>query len=113
MNDQDKTKQQFVEELAELRRRVAELEGGESERKRAEAALQSSEERFHKIFEEGPIGVALVSLDFRIQHVNLHFCDMLGYSENEIIAIGLAGITHPDDLQRDSHLGSSLRRGGQ
>ena len=81
------------------------------DQKRAEAALRESEERFRKVFEEGPIGVVLVGTDGRIQHANRRFCEMLGYSESEIIALGLAGISHPDDWERDYPFVSRLWRG--
>ena len=104
MIDQDKSKQELIEELAEMRRRVAVLETTDTEHKQAEQASQESEERFRKVFEEGPIGILLVGTDGSIRHANQHFCEMLGYSENEIIALGLAGISHPDDGE-----GSPLR----
>jgi PAS domain S-box-containing protein len=82
-----------------------------NDRKRAERSLQESEERFRMAFEEGPIGVALLGLDAGIQHVNQRFCQMLGYSEDEIIALGISGITHPDDYAKDHALGMPLLRG--
>jgi PAS domain S-box-containing protein len=107
MMEQDKTREQLITENEELRRRVADID----EQKRTQAALQESEERFRKVFEEGPIGIVLVNTDGRIQHANQHFCEMLGYSENEIIALGLAGISHPGDWERDYPLVSRLWRG--
>jgi PAS domain S-box-containing protein len=82
-----------------------------TERKRAETALRDSEERFRKIFEDGPLGVTLVDLGARIQHVNRRLCETLGYSEQEIITLGIQGITHPDDWERYRSLGSRLRQG--
>ena len=111
MIDQDKSKQELIEELAEMRRRVEVLETADTDRKQAEAALQASEERFHTVFDEGPMGVALVGSDSQIQHVNRRFCEMLGYSEDEVIALGIIGITHPDDYESDYQLGMSLLRG--
>ena len=64
-------------------------------RKQAEEALRESEERFRKVFEEGPIGILLVGTDGSIRHVNRHFREMLGYSEDEIIALGLAASLIP------------------
>ena len=101
MIDQDKSKQELIEELAELRQRVTVRETADTDRKQAEQALRESEERFRKVFTEGPLGIMLVGTDGRIQHANQHFCDMLGYSEDEMIAVGLAGIAHPDDWERD------------
>ena len=46
MSDNRKTKAQLSEELAELRRRVAELKAGETERERVEEALRESENVF-------------------------------------------------------------------
>ena len=57
------------------------------------------------------MGILLVGTDGHIQHVNRRFREMLGYSENEIIALGLGGISHPDDWERDCPLFSRLWRG--
>ena len=111
MIDQDKSKPQLIEELAEMRRRVSLLETADTKGQQTEVTLRESEERFRKVFEEGPLGILLVGTDGRIQHANQHFCDMLGYSENEIIALGLAGITHPDDWERDHPFVSRLWHG--
>ena len=73
--------------------------------------LQESEERFRKVFEEGPLGVVLLGLDVRIQHCNRRFCEMLDYSEDEIIALGLVGISHPEDWEKDFQFGSQLLNG--
>ncbi len=69
-----------------------------SERKRAEEALRESEERFHQAFENAAIGMALVSLDGYWLQVNRSLCEMLGYSEQELLATTFQAVTHPDDL---------------
>lgn len=80
-------------------------------RKQAALALQESEERFRKVFDEGPVGVTLVGLDGGVRRCNQRFCEMLGYAETEIIALGMPGITHPADLETDHHLWVKLFRG--
>ncbi len=72
-----------------------------TERKQGEIALRESEERFRKVFEEGPLGVGIVGIDGRIQRANPRLCEMLGYSEQEIIKLGIQGITHSDDWEKD------------
>src|SRR5207249_2426620 len=48
------------------------------------AALESSEQNFRQIFEEAPIGMAVVGLDSRYARVNATLCNMVGYSEEEL-----------------------------
>ncbi|HEU5438474.1 MAG TPA: histidine kinase N-terminal 7TM domain-containing protein [Ktedonobacterales bacterium] len=66
-------------------------------RVRAEEALRASEERFRKLFEEAPIGMALLAPDGHMLQVNRTLREMLGYSESELTALTLAAIAHPDD----------------
>lgn len=72
-----------------------------TERKRAEEALRESEERFSGAFEFAPIGVALVSPEGRWLKVNRALCDLLGYSESELLARTFQEDTHPEDLAYD------------
>ena len=51
MKDKDKTKEQLIAELAELRQRIAESEALETKLKRAEEALRESKDRYRDIFE--------------------------------------------------------------
>jgi PAS domain S-box-containing protein len=72
-----------------------------TERKRGEEALRESEERFSGAFEHAPIGVALVAPDGRWLKVNRALCDLVGYSEAELLAHTFQDITHPEDLEVD------------
>jgi PAS domain S-box-containing protein len=60
-----------------------------------------NEEHFRCIFEEAPIGMALVGRDGRFLQVNQAFCDMVGYGERELIGHTILDLTHPDDVQKD------------
>lgn len=70
-------------------------------RKEAEITLQMSEERFRNAFDTAAIGMALVDLDGRWLEVNDALCNMLGYSESEILKLTFMDVTHPDDLDLD------------
>src|SRR4030095_399135 len=74
----------------------------------AEAALRESEERFRRVFEEGPLGLALVGRDYRFMKVNSALCEMVGYPEAELVQKTFAEITHPDDVQADGELAERL-----
>jgi PAS domain S-box-containing protein len=82
-----------------------------TERKQAEAKLRDSEERFRRVFEEGPLGLGLVGRDYRLLKVNGALCQMLGYSEDELLQKSFADITHPDDVRADVELVERLFRG--
>jgi diguanylate cyclase (GGDEF)-like protein/PAS domain S-box-containing protein len=49
MNDNRKTKEQLIQELKDLRRRIAEFEKAETERKQAEDSLRESEEKYRSL----------------------------------------------------------------
>ncbi len=82
-----------------------------SEQKRAEKVLLESEERFRLAFEDGPLGMALVGLDYRLLKVNKVFCQMLGYAEKELTALSFVDITHPEDVEKDVQLASRVFQG--
>jgi len=71
---------------------------------RAEAALKKSEERFKAIFNDAPMGIALVaSLTGKIHNVNPMFAKIAGRTIAEMANIDWMSITHPDDIQLDSY----------
>ncbi len=69
------------------------------EHKQSETKLRESEERFRTTYRDASIGMALISLDHRYIDGNPSFCDMLGYSKEELVGKFLKEITHPDDAQ--------------
>jgi len=82
-----------------------------TERKQAEDLLRESEERFRGAFETAAIGMAVVSLDGRWVKVNTSLCNIVGYSEQELLTITDQEITHPDDLEIDRAFVKSLLAG--
>jgi PAS domain S-box-containing protein len=67
-------------------------------RKEAEQALLAASERFRVAFENTPIGAALLAPDGRWFEVNPALCELLGYSEAELLRLTFADVTHPADL---------------
>jgi PAS domain S-box-containing protein len=70
-----------------------------SDRKRAEAALRESEERFRSAFDDAAIGMAIVSLTGQWLQVNQALCEIVGYCEAELTQMTFQEITHADDLE--------------
>jgi PAS domain S-box-containing protein len=69
-----------------------------TDRKRAESALGESEARYRRTFELAGSGVAHIGLDRRFVRVNRRMCEILGYSESELLQLTGRQISHPDDL---------------
>ncbi len=68
--------------------------------RRADTALRESETRFRRIFEGSPFGMTLSEGDDRrILQANPAFCQMLGYTPDELIGRSLIELTHPDETR--------------
>ena len=80
--------------------RTQELQNEVGVRTRAEEALRASEERFRLAIEEGPIGTALVDQQFQFTKANRALCEMLGYSEAELMTRTFLSVAHPEETQR-------------
>jgi PAS domain S-box-containing protein len=91
IHDQKLAEERLREMNATLEQRVAERT----------AALRESEERFRSAFEFASIGMALVSPEGRWLQVSRSLCELVGYSELELLATDFQSITHPDDLDTD------------
>ena len=72
-----------------------------TERRRAEAVLRESEERFRSAFDFAAIGMALVAPDGRFLKVNRALCEIVGRSETDLLRCAFQSITHPEDLAGD------------
>jgi two-component system cell cycle sensor histidine kinase/response regulator CckA len=71
------------------------------ERKNVERALREGEERFRGIFENSPVGIALVGLDAKLLAVNPRFCAIVGYPSADLIGKSFIDITYPPDIELD------------
>src|SRR5204863_112551 len=82
-------------------------------RKQAEEAAAQANELFRAAFENAPIGIALTltTPEDRWLQVNTAFCELVGYSEEELLGLTIADLTHPEDLERDVAESQSLLDG--
>ena len=70
------------------------------QRKRSEAALRASEERFRAIFHQAAVGAAQVDLDGEVTMVNDRYCEVFGYPRSELLGKRLVDKTHLDDIAK-------------
>src|SRR5579864_5230964 len=71
-------------------------------RRWAQRELEESEERFRFAMHFSSIGMALVAPDGRWLGTNPALCDIVGYSEGELLATNVQSITHPEDRGADA-----------
>lgn len=75
------------------------------------AAKHGAEATFEAIFENAPIGIAVLSLDGTFEKVNQELCRITGYPEAELTALTFQDLTYPDDLDKDLTEAARLLRG--
>ena len=94
-----------------VRERTAALQLEVREREQAEVALRESEQRFRNIFNNVPIGVVYTDLRGNVLHTNPHFCELTGYTADELLGMPSLDFTHPDDVLQDADLSRQLVTG--
>lgn len=86
----------------QLEEAVARLQSEVAQRKATEAELarlkEASDERFRTLFDLAAVGVAEVDADTgAFLRVNRKYCDILGYSPEEMYSVNHRSLIHPDD----------------
>ena len=71
-------------------------------RRQAQLAVEESEARYRAIFNQAAMGVVLVeTATGRMLEPNNRFCELVGYSRDELRELDWQALTHPDDLARN------------
>ena len=74
-------------------------------------ALKESEERFRATFEQAAVGIVHGTLEGKLMRVNQKFCEILGYTQDELLNMSFMDITHHDDLENDMGNMAKLLKG--
>lgn len=78
--------------------------------KRTEQALRDSEERFRRVFENGPVGMTMTGMDRRLIAVNAAFGRLVGRDPASLVGMKFDDITHPDDVAENAALVDQMGR---
>lgn len=74
--------------------------------------LRNSEMKFKAVFDQAPLGIALVDDNTgNFLEINNKFCELMGFSEQEMKSKNYLSITHPKDLSISKIFASELREG--
>jgi PAS domain S-box-containing protein len=79
--------------------------------RQAQEQLRESEDRFRSMFKLAATGIATSTPRGRYLQANAAYCQMLGYTEDELRARDFASVTHPDDLNLNLKLRDELLAG--
>jgi PAS domain S-box-containing protein len=74
----------------------------EADYREAQAALRESEANFRGFFDSAAFGALQVNSAGRIVRVNDRYCEITGYSREELMQMSPFDLDHPDDRQEDT-----------
>jgi PAS domain S-box-containing protein len=106
-----KTLAQQVLALIELHRIVHNQQAALTEKERLEAEAYAGRERFEKLVNQAATGIVETDRSTCITLVNQKMCEMLGYTEAEMIAMTVSDITHSASLPQTKALANKLATG--
>ena len=95
----------------EVEERTQALRHEVAERQRTAEALRASEQQLRAILDTARVGIVKTDLHGRILQPNAAFVRLVGYAEDELRAMAVDQITHPDDRSEDARLLGSMRDG--
>ena len=68
--------------------------------KKQEEKLLKNEMKFKTIIDQAPVGFAIIDrYSGKLLEANKKYCDILGYTFDEIENLGVISVTHPDDIE--------------
>ncbi len=98
MQDENKTKEQLIAELRELRQRLAESEKNITERKEPQKVPWDSEAKYRRIVETANAGIWSLDENFETTFVNRRMVEMIGYDESEMVGRPVHWFMFEEDL---------------
>ena len=99
MRDEDKTREQLLKELIELRRQIVanSIEGRLREEYKK---IKDSEEKYRSLFENSNDAIFIIDMTGRILDVNQKFLDLFGYNKVEILSVRMPELVEGDEVDK-------------
>ncbi len=69
-----------------------------TERRLKDEIIRERESLFRGAFENAAVGASMIDLQGRFIKVNRKLCEMLGYSEEDLLSKTFSDVTHPEDI---------------
>jgi diguanylate cyclase (GGDEF)-like protein/PAS domain S-box-containing protein len=82
------------------------------ERELAEERVLRSETKFRKLFQFAPLGISVSDIRGNVIDANQKFCELLGYSKQQLLGMKWIEFTHPGDREDSQNLFQQLVNGG-
>jgi len=79
----------------------------------ARKKIEESEKHLSNILSQVNAGIAQTDSDGKFVEVNERYCEITGYSKEELLQLNLADITHPEDLQKNLNLFTKCKDEGK
>jgi two-component system sensor kinase FixL len=81
------------------------------QRRKTAELLRMREEEYRITFDNAPLGLTTVDEQGRFIHVNQALCNLLGFTEGELLQMTFTDFTHPDDIDRSMNLFNRTKEG--
>ena len=79
---------------------------------KVQEAIQETEAQLRIAFEDGTVPMATLNPNLQLVQVNRAFCDLLGYTKQELKGRIIKDISHPDDVEQSVSLTTRVFKSG-
>ena len=87
------------EKAAQAQRHIRQVERVLAKQEQRRQIVQHSEEQFRNAFDFAAIGMALLAPSRKLLKVNRTFCEIVGYTESELLDTDFQALMHPEDFE--------------
>jgi PAS domain S-box-containing protein len=100
MRNEDKTKDQLIKELVELREKLAVLQAEDTQRRQAKRMLEEIEAKFKILTVHAPVGIFLDDAQGNAVYINNKCAELIGLAPEEGLNLDWVPFIHSDDRER-------------